>query len=345
MNCYDKFKRKMQYNGNSLRQEKINNSKALLKEVFVDDPAIINGVYFWQLGISDYDNSPEIIIRLYDRKSSNAIGVTVKFQTMIDTPVNIGDIIYCSQSDEYYICTQAFNIDDVHYEGTLTLCNWILKWQNGSGDILEYPCYDVNSTQYNSGERFNEQITIGSSQHIITLPCDENTILLSTPQRFILDKNKDNPTTFIVTQNDNTSYNFGKKGLVKITVYEHPFDEDKDRIDLGICDYKEFNNANSIPSDDVVAKISYNSLVLKSGGDSRTFIGKFYRGDIEITDILYSWQVICDFVDKLTITENENMITISIDDDDYIDEEFKLIFSDANGEIQDFVFVQVESLY
>ena len=104
------------------------------------------------------------------------------------------------------------------------------------GTILEYPCYDMNSTQYNSGEQPNKNFVIGSSQHMITLPCDENTVELSTPQRFYLDKATVNPTTFIVTQNDTTSHNYGKKGLVKVTVYEHPNNPSVDRPDLGICD-------------------------------------------------------------------------------------------------------------
>ena len=77
---------------------------------------------------------------------------------------------------------------------------------------------------------------------MITLPCDENTIALSTPKRFILDKNKINPTAFIVTQNDNTSYNYGKRGLVRVTLYEHVFNPHTDRADLGICDYIDINN-------------------------------------------------------------------------------------------------------
>lgn len=345
MNCYEKFKKKMQYNGGSLRQEKINSSKRMLQEVFADDPSIVNGVFLWTLGADNYDNVPQLIIRMYNRKSSAAIGVTIKFQTLIDTPINIGDIVYCSQSQEYWICTQSFNIDTIHYEGTFTLCNWILKWQNQYGVILEYPCYDINATQYNSGERFDKQITIGSSQHIITLPCDENTVLLSTPQRFILDKNKYNPTTFIVTQNDNTSYNYGTHGLVKITVYEHPFDKEKDRADLGICNYIDPEYPVDSDSDTIIAKIIYDSLILKSGGDSQTFVGKFYQGKNEIDNMLCSWKIVCDFADKLIITENGNRITISFDDDDYIDEDIKLIFSNDDESIQDTILIHIDSLY
>lgn len=335
----------MQINGGSLRNEKINNSKLLLEKTFDDDPSVTNGVYMWVLGLQSYETQDVIKIRLYHKRYSAAVGVTVKFHTLIDTPIIVGDIIYCSLTNEYYICTESFNIDNIHWEGKLTLCNWILKWQNKKGDILEYPCYDTNATQYNSGEKFNQQITIGSSQHMITLPCDENTVQLNTPQRFILDKNTTNPTTFIITQNDNTSYNFGTKGLVKITLYEHPFNIETDRADIGICDYREPTTAPEAATDNIIAKIFYDSLIIKSGGNSQTYTGKFYNDEIEITTMFSKWDIVCDFKNELEVEQFGNEIIISIDNDDYVDEEFKLIFSNEDGTIQASIVVGIDSLF
>lgn len=336
MRSLDRFNKKMSYNGGSLREESIFNTRELLKETFADDPSYVLGIYFWRLGLKEYQNESPIGIRLFSRSYSAANGVTVKFQTLYDTPVVVGDIIYNSKEDEYLICTEAFNIDDINYKGKFTLCNWILKWQKKDGTVLEYPCYDMNSTQYNSGEQSNRNFTIGSSQHMITLPYDENTVELSSPQRFYLDKATINPTTFIVTQNDTTSHNYGKKGLVKVTVYEYQNNPDTDRPDLGICDYIDIN-ANY--EEDIcccrVSKsvIEYSADVIKSGGDSQVFIGKFYD-DIgnEVVDVPPHWEVVCDFSDKLIVEEFGNCLSIGIDDDDYIDEEFKIICSDGNKE-------------
>lgn len=343
MDYYEKFKWKMQLNGSSIRDEKINNSKLLLNATFEDDPSLVAGVYMWKLGLQSYGLQDTIKIRLYHKRASAASGITVKFHTLIDTPIVIGDIIYCSLTKEHYICTESFNIDNIHWEGKLTLCNWILKWQNKNGDILEYPCYDTNATQYNSGEKFNQQVTVGTSQHILTLPYDDNTIQLRSPQRFILDKDKINPTSFIVTQNDNTSYNFGEKGLVKITVFEHPINRDTDRIDLGICDYIE--KINDIIDENINVQIIYESLVIVSGGDSQTYIGKFYNIDgNEITDINGKWEIICDFKNELEVSESSSQITIAIDNDDYVDEEFKLIFSNEYNNYQTYIIIKIDSL-
>ena len=336
MQCLSRFNKRMSLSGGSLRAESIFNTRELLKETFADDPSFTSGVYFWKLGLTEYQYESPIGIRLFGRTYSAANGVTVKFQSPYNVPIVVGDVIYDSKEDEYLICTEAFNIDDINYKGKFTLCNWMLKWQKKDGTILEYPCYDMNSTQYNSGEQSNAHFTIGSSQHMITLPSDENTIALSTPQRFYLDKNMINPTSFIVTQNDTTSHNYGKKGLVKLTVYEYPNNTDTDRPDLGICDYIDTNVKKDVCCCNVSKTvIEYQTTTIKSGGDSQTFIGKFYdENGNEVTDIVPHWTIICDFSSKLQTEEFDNCLSIGIDDDSYIDEEFKLILDLTYDEVE-----------
>ena len=348
MKCLDKFNRKMRLNGGSIRNENIKNSIELLKETFADDASFRLGIYFWEQGLKDYGDREQVEVRIYNRTFSNANGVLMNFQTLADSPIVVGDVLYDSISEEYMICTESFNLNDIHWHGKLTLCNWILKWQNKNGDILEYPCHDINTTQYNSGEQSNRQFTIGSSQHMLVLPYDENTVVLSSPQRFFLDRNIENPTSYQVTQNDSTSYYFGKKGIVNVTVLECPTNHDTDRIDLGICDYFEKDDIRTDNSDDVfVSKsvISYNTDVIKSGGDSQVFTGEFFdsQGN-KVVDIIPKWDVICDFKDDLLIDESDNQIKIGIDNDDYIDEEFKIVLSDVNGNYQSSLIIGIESL-
>ena len=119
---------------------------------------------------------------------------------------------------------------------------------------------------------------------------------------------------------------------------------------MGICDYIDLN----AKDDDIccckVAKavIEHNTAIIKSGGDSQKFIGKFYdKNGNELTDIVSHWTIICDFSEKLQIKELDNCLTIGIDDDAYIDEEFKLFCSDSNDEsgiLSDSIIIKVESL-
>lgn len=350
MKGLDKFNAKMRLSGSSLRDEHITNSRMLMSDTFLDDASLAQGIYFWQHGkllCEDYYGDEQITIRIFKRSFSSAQGVTMKFQTLYDTPIIVGDILYNSKSDEYYICTESFDIDSVHWQGKLTLCNWILKWQDSRGDIFKYPCYDVNTTQYNSGEQSNRQFTIGSSQHMLTLPYDENTVRLKTPKRIFLDRNFESPSVFIVTQNDTTSYCYGKKGIVRVTVTENVFDKDRDRIDLGICDYFESNASNDDNIDIVNMRsvIEHDTDIIKSGGDKQRFTAKFFGyNDEELMKVAPVWNIVCPFMDALDIDYVDSDIVISIDDDRYIDEDFKLILSDDRGQCTSSIIVGVRSL-
>lgn len=329
MKCLDKFIAKMNLSGGSLRNEHLIDSKRLVRETFEDDTSYALGLYRWKHGLKDYSEEKQLPIRLYSRKFSTANGELVNFQTEINEPIVVGDIVYNSVHNEYMICTEVVNLNEVVYEGKFTICNWILKWQNKDGEILEYPCQDMNSTQYNSGETANKTFTIGTSQHMLTLPCDENTVILESPQRFYLDKSPINPTSFIVTQNDNSSYNYGTKGLVKLTVSQFVGVQEKDRPDLGLCDYIEVSNDDTM--EDVTTKyaeIVHTTTSIISGGNQRTFTAKFY--DENKNEIIRNplWEIVCDFKEELEINQIDNQISISINNDDYIDEYFKLILYD-----------------
>lgn len=348
MRCLDRFNRKMALSGSSIRNEVIKNSQELLKETFADDPSFATGIYFWQPSTHSYADPNELPIRLYGRSFSNANGVVVKFQTLIDNPIVVGDMLYDSNDDEYLLCTESFNVDGVHWRGKFSLCNWKLKWQNKDGDILEYPCVDINPTQYNSGEQASAKMTIGSSQHIATLPYDENTIAIKSPQRFFLDRDTETPTSFIVTQNDNTSMFFGKKGLVKITMLECERNNDTDRPDLGVCDYFEKDELKTNNADEknvIRSVISYKTTTIKSGGSKQKFVGTFVdENGEEIDGISTNWEIICDFADSLIVDEEGNSLTIGVDDDSLIDEEFKLTLSDESGNYKSSIIIQIGSL-
>ena len=78
------------------------------------------------------------------------------------------------------------------------------------------------------------------------------------------------------------------------------------------------------------------------------FIGKFYDniGNV-ITSIVPHWTIVCDFYDKLIIEEVDNGLSIGIDDDSYIDEDFKIVCSDGNkdsGITPSTLIVKIESL-
>ena len=117
---------------------------------------------------------------------------------------------------------------------------------------------------------------------------------------------------------------------------------------MGICDYINKDTADVGNSENVFVSqsvISYDTKTLKSGGDSQIFIGKFFDNNgNEVTDMSYKWDIICDFKDQLEIAENDNQISIGINNDIYVDEEFKLTLSNDNGDYSSELIIKIESL-
>lgn len=221
--------------GNTIRQSKINDGKLLMVNQLEKDVSYNPDFYLWEFGVSNEDMK-HIPIKTFDEKYSAASGFLMKFNTLIDNTIQVGDVLYNANSDIYWICIESYNRDNILNAGRLVRCNYWIKWQDSNAKIYEYPVFEINSTQYNSGESGDKTITLGSSQHLVTITADENTILLDHNKRIFWDRNTVNPTVFKITQNDTTAMNYDK-GLLKITIAEDEYNSKTDSIENWLCDY------------------------------------------------------------------------------------------------------------
>ena len=319
------MKERIKQSGTTLYDEQIKDAQDILAYGFQDDVSYAKHIYFW-IGGAEPQKGEHIDMKLYDRKYSSANGRTQKFLTKHTDKVDIGDYIYDEKEGTYWLCTESYNINDVHYEGKLTECNWYLRWQRADGIIVEYPCQDLNSTQYNSGESGNATITLGSAQHMETVQANEDTLALASPQRFYVSRNHTIP--FVVTQNDSTALNYGTKGICRITVTQDVI-RDVDRPDLGICDYREIDNTTTPSEDpttppenpdemtDLSTTISGNKNL--KVGFSRTYTAAITDSEYNSVqwDDTYSWNVVSDFEVGQEI--DGNTIKLLVEDEDCVD--------------------------
>lgn len=221
--------------GGNIRQSKINDGKLLMDNQLMTDPSYNPNMVFWQFGVN-VDELEPVPIKTFNEKYSAANGINLQFNALINSPIVVGDLLYDKRRNLYWICIESFDRDEILCAGKLVRCNYIMKWQDESKNIFEYPVFEINSTQYNSGEFGDKTMTLGSSQHLITAIADENTIALNHGHRFFWDRNTVDPTVFKLTQNDTTAMNYDK-GLVKITVTEDQYNPKTDSIENWLCDY------------------------------------------------------------------------------------------------------------
>ena len=191
------------------------------------------------LDVETYENfltGETIDLNINRQTKSEVSGYQKEFTSLITAPVQHGDTFYNESEGLYWICTEVMCKSGLYYDGKLTRCNNILKWQDENKHIFEYPVFDINSTQYNSGEFGDKTMTLGSSQHLLTVVADENTIALNHGHRFFWDRNTVDPTVFKLTQNDTTAVNYDR-GIVKLTVTEDQYNPKTDSIENWLCDY------------------------------------------------------------------------------------------------------------
>ena len=255
------------------------------------DPSYNEYFVVWEYGV-DIDNFVEQPIKLYNRKYSSANGYTVQFETLIDRTIPIGTVLYDTDEQIYYLCTESFNKDKILNNGKLTRCNNFLKWQDDSGKVFEYPVFDINSTQYNSGVQSDKVMTLGSTQHMLTIVADENTIALEHDKRFFSDRNTKLPTVFKLTQNDTTALNYDR-GLLHLTITEDEYNPDTDSIENWLCDYIK-------PKINQPIKITYaGDPIIRVGGSAKTFTAN--------TTETVTWELI-------TVAEQNKYITMTVTD-------------------------------
>lgn len=309
---------RMKLDGNSIRQSKINDAKILMENQLETDPSYNEYFVIWEHDVNaeDFVEQP---IKLYNRKYSSANGYTVQFETLIDKIIPIGTVLYDTDERIYYLCTESFNKDKILNNGKLTRCNNFLKWQDDSGKIFEYPVFDINSTQYNSGVQGDKVMTLGSTQHMLTITADENTIALDHDKRFFNDRNTKSPTVFKLTQNDTTALNYDK-GLLHITITEDEYDPKTDSIENWLCDYIKPNSPTPI-------EIIYTGKpVIRIGGSAKTFTANTAE------DV--AWAIDDNFNGTVSVVSNGNTCKVKCAfNEDIVNQIFTLSCTDESGNI------------
>ena len=249
------------------------------------------------LDVETYENfltGETIDLNINRQTKSEVSGYQKEFTSLITAPVQHGDTFYNEDEGLYWICTEVMCKSGLYYDGKLTRCNNILKWQDENKHIFEYPVFDINSTQYNSGEFGDKTMTLGSSQHLLTVVADENTIALNHGHRFFWDRNTVDPTVFKLTQNDTTAVNYDR-GIVKLTVTEDQYNPKTDSIENWLCDY---------------FKVS--TVTITYSGNPTIRVGGIKTLNVDTTETV-SWSVESDV--GATITPNGNSVKVKCPND------------------------------
>ncbi len=316
------MKERVRHSGSTAREEMIIDGQNLLKEELEHDSSYSFTIYFWNPVLGCDDRPAKV--RIYKRKYSSLNGNYQNFLTTYDNPVKIGEYLHDTKDDTYWLIYNSFNVNDVHYEGKMIQCNYLLRWQLSNGEIIERYANIVSASKYDVGETGNSTLVLSSNNYTILIGyCEEGFELES--KRVFIDMKPTKPTkVFKITRSDDVLYNSGNMGsLLSFIADKTEFNPNDDNQELRICDYNK--NTTPLPptppepdeTTDLRCVISGNTNL--KNGYRRSYSVTFTDTNgnaVDWKNVDYKWKIISDFDVKQTFIDNK--ITVSVNDENLI---------------------------
>lgn len=197
-------------------------------------------------------------------------------------------------------------------------CNYLLRWKNSVGRIIERWAVFGDNSRIQDGE-YNVSYGKMFMPRVMTsliLPCDRETVNIRLDQRFMIDYKgvNENPDVYKVTNRNVISKTFNElEGVIELAVVQHQYNQLTDSREEMIADYhvEIKTDKPAKPADDLTCKISFNGTSdLKMGTPFKKYSAEFYRSGIRVNDIIPVWEII------LSET-NKNNITHEVEDDKF----------------------------
>lgn len=258
---------------------------------------------------------------------------------------------YIKVRDQLWMVYSMPDNNKMYEKAVAWLCKYSIRLISPiNGEVVEYPVYDINSTQYGSGETSKSQMTVGSAQHLVYIPYNEETIQLDSGFRFLIDKNKDNPTAYRLAQVDPGAYSCGANdGVIQWTVVESQFDEKTDNKDLMIADYYG-KSEYSVPDEPLVG---YDINLISESRDNCIVFGEECRVEVSyIKDGIATEPIplnitVADGSEYGTITEigAKHFIVRALDNREYIGQEITISLDNEEYGVSKTFIMRVKGWY
>lgn len=138
-----------------------------------------------------------------------------------------------------WIITMKDANNELYTKGTMSQCNYLLKWVSDDGVIVERWCIVEDGTKYLTGEYGDNNfiITRGDSRISLTLPRDKDTIRLNRDNRFLIDDyGSPNVLAYRLSKPFKLGGSYNGNGVLYFVLQECNT-EDTDNFELHIANY------------------------------------------------------------------------------------------------------------
>lgn len=258
------------------------------------------------LNLLRYPTENDYVSISVHRQKQEDWGWYLQSTALLSSDLCNGDTFYDEEYKDYFIVKNLQRTKHF-WDLDLVACNYILRWQNDNRIICEQPCVIISASQYNSGERSNKVMTLGTNQIMIRMQITDETLILKSDKRFFIDYDKVNPKVYRLTRIDTVTRAWNGRGYLEIVFTEDTFNVETDSIEHFICDY--------LPEADKDINISYRGSpeIRKSG--VKTFT----------SNIPVSWSVDADYISIVSM--DDTSLRVKCNEDAMIGSTFN-VFAD-----------------
>lgn len=269
--------------------------------------------------------------------------------------------MYAKVKGRFWLIVSIVDDNGVYEKAILSICNYVLSWLNKDGDPVQRWTNIISASQYNNGEHENLNYTIRSDQLLISLPDDDESLMLEQNMRFVIDKRcklyerdfSDDTVaitgkpvnTYELTRVDSILYDYQDSGLHQIMVTQDEQHKDDgyyviDGKGYWLCEAPRLSQSTK---ESPRCSIDYEDAVIYNDIEPAAFIARFYDGNgTEIKGVSPEWNISGDFAELLDITYMDNDIVISANNKKLINKEFVLTLR-ADGYLEDSLNVAVRT--
>ena len=158
-------------------------------------------------------------------------------------------------ADTVWLITEVDPNRDVYEKGSIQRCNYILKWIDDAGSIIQRWCIVEDGTKYLIGEKAESIISIGDARIAVTIGKDKDTNKLRRGQRFLIDDmDSDDVLAYQITKPNKLYSVFDGEGVFRFILNEVN-STDAVNKELRIADYYNWRpEKERLPSDIQVDK-------------------------------------------------------------------------------------------
>lgn len=276
-------------NGSDEKEIIINELKNNITNNIINSPSCLT--------VKINDTLSNLIILSSDRGKENER----KIKSLPDENYNLGDLV---EYDGFNWLVTEYSRDNINQAiGRMAQCNYTLKFQNASGQIISLPViFETKTNTVDEGKMLDVVDGVGS---IKVQFYKEYSDILTTNTRLMVDSRLPNvsiPNCYRIVSSVLNSYD-NANGLLTLTLERDSYNSEKDDKSLGICD--KIIVVQSTGS----ASITYDkTCVLKQGATAyKVFTAHFYNSQNVELDLVPIWSI------ASSITGAESLFTTIVD--------------------------------